>query len=69
MKKKPWLLKTKLHLLTIASGGICFQLSNCDAQLRTTVENGLLDTFSALYGAVLQSIVELATESLTGTAT
>lgn len=46
-------------------GGSAYILSGCDAGVRTTVEDGIINLSTALLGSFLQAIVELAQEDTT----
>ncbi|MFH1748005.1 MAG: hypothetical protein ABIG44_13300 [Planctomycetota bacterium] len=42
-------------------------LCGCDEELRTTIEDGVIDTSSSLLGAFLQALIGLAGETTTTT--
>ncbi len=45
--------------------GSVFLLDGCDPTIQQTVENGIIDTSTALLGSVLSAVVQVITESAT----
>ncbi len=49
-----------------AAVGTTFFLSGCDPTLRATVENGIINVSTGLFGAFLRALIELGQEAQSG---
>ncbi|MEW6198362.1 MAG: hypothetical protein AB1601_06830 [Planctomycetota bacterium] len=51
----------------VAAGGVTLFLGGCDPTLRTTVENGIINVSTSVFGAILRALIELGQEAQSGT--
>ncbi len=53
------------HWLAWLTAGPLLFLDSCDPTLRTTVEDGIIDTSSALLGSTIRAFINVALEAAT----
>lgn len=50
----------------VAATGVTFFLGGCDPTLRATVETGIINVSTSLFGSILRALIELGQEAQSG---